>query len=312
MLVLAGPGSGKTRVLVHRIAYLIRVRRENPGSILALTYNRHAAVEARRRLDELIGKDARGVNVMTCHALAMRILGISFAQAAANPSDETFNVILRDAARLLKKSDEANAFVTREQMLGRLNWILVDEYQDIGEPEYELIAALAGKTLAEDDARLNLFAVGDDDQNIYAWKGASVRFIRRFAQEYHAKEEYLVENYRSSRCIIDAASQCIDGAAERLKRDHRLRIDGHRHAEPPGGAWTARDEVARGRVQILRLKGGQLSQAAAAVEELKRLAALAPDWQWRRCAIVARNWADLDPAAHSSDSDHRFQCGGDH
>ena len=296
VLVLAGPGSGKTRVLVHRIAYLIRVRRENPGSILALTYNRHAAVEARRRLDELIGKDARGVNVMTCHALAMRILGISFAEAAANPSDETFSVILRDAARLLKKSDEANAFVTREQMLGRLNWILVDEYQDIGEPEYELIAALAGKTLAEDDARLNLFAVGDDDQNIYAWKGASVRFIRRFAQEYHAKEEYLVENYRSSRCIIDAASQCIDGAAERLKRDHRLRIDGHRHTEPPGGAWTARDEVARGKVQILRLAGGQLSQAVAAVEELKRLAALDPDWQWRRCAIVARNWTDLDPA----------------
>ncbi len=295
VLVLAGPGSGKTRVLVHRIAYLIRVRRENPGSILALTYNRHAAVEARRRLHELIGKDARGVNVMTCHALAMRILGISFAQAAANPSDETFNAILLDAARLLK-SDEANAFVTREQMLGRLSWILVDEYQDIGEPEYELIAALAGKTLAEDDARLNLFAVGDDDQNIYAWKGASVRFIRRFAQEYHAKEEYLVENYRSTRCIIDAASRCIDGAAERLKRDHRLRIDAHRRTEPPGAAWTARDEVAQGRVQILRLEGGQLSQAVAAVEELKRLAELDPNWQWSRCAIIARNWADLDPA----------------
>ena len=295
MLVLAGPGSGKTRVLVHRIAYLIRVRRENPRSILALAYNRHAAVEARRRLDELIGKDARGVNVMTCHALAMRILGISFAQAAANPSDEAFNAILRDATRLLR-GGEANAFATREQMLGRLNWILVDEYQDIGEPEYELIAALAGKTLADDDARLNLFAVGDDDQNIYAWKGASVRFIRRFTQEYHAKEEYLVENYRSSRCIIDAASRCIDGAAERLKRNRRLRIDARRLAEPPGGAWTARDEVARGKVQILRLEGGQLSQAVAAVEELKRLAALDPDWQWSRCAIVARNWADLDPA----------------
>ena len=295
VLVLAGPGSGKTRVLVHRIAYLIRVQRENPGSILALTYNRHAAVEARRRLDELIGKDARGVNVMTCHALAMRILGISFAQAAANPSDETFNAILLDAARMLR-SDEANAFVTREQMLGRLNWILVDEYQDIGEPEYELIAALAGKTLAEDEARLNLFAVGDDDQNIYAWKGASVRFIRRFAQEYHAKEEYLVENYRSSCCIIDAANRCIDGAAERLKRDHRLRIDTRRHAQPPGGVWTGRDKAAHGKVQILRLAGGQLLQAVAAVEELKRLAALDPDWRWSRCAIIARNWADLDPA----------------
>ncbi|MDE0027084.1 MAG: UvrD-helicase domain-containing protein [Spirochaetaceae bacterium] len=262
VLVLAGPGSGKTRVLVHRIAYLIRVRRENPGSILALTYNRHAAVEARRRLDELIGSDARGVNVMTCHALAMRILGISFAEAAANPADETFDNILRDATRLLG-SDETNAFVTREQMLGRLNWILVDEYQDIGEPEYELISALAGKTLAEDDARLNLFAVGDDDQNIYAWKGASVRYIRRFAQDYRAKEEYLVDNYRSSAFIIDAANRCIEGAVERLKRDHRLRIDSHRVADPPGGPWTNRDRLAEGRVQILHLRGGQLSQAVA-------------------------------------------------
>ena len=78
VLVLAGPGSGKTRVLVHRIAYLIRVRRENPRSILALSYNRHAAVEIRRRLAELIGDDARGVIVLTCHALAMRLVGASF------------------------------------------------------------------------------------------------------------------------------------------------------------------------------------------------------------------------------------------
>ena len=63
VLVLAGPGSGKTRVLVHRIAYLIRVRRENPRSILALAYNRHAAVEIRRRLADLIGDDSRGVIV---------------------------------------------------------------------------------------------------------------------------------------------------------------------------------------------------------------------------------------------------------
>ena len=294
VLVLAGPGSGKTRVLVHRIAYLIRVRRENPGSILALTYNRHAAVEARRRLDELIGNDARGVNVMTCHALAMRILGISFADAAANPDDETFDNILRDATRLLG-SDETTVFVTREQMLGRLNWILVDEYQDIGEPEYELISALAGKTLAEDDARLNLFAVGDDDQNIYAFKGASVRYIRRFAQDYRAKEEYLVENYRSSGFIIEAANRCIEGAAQRLKRDHAIRIDARRVADPPGGPWADRDSLSEGRVQILHLRGGRLSQAVAAVDELKRLSELDLDWQWSRCAIIARNWADLDP-----------------
>ncbi len=295
VLVLAGPGSGKTRVLVHRIAYLIRVRRSNPASILALTYNRHAAVEARQRLHKLIGSDAHGVNVMTCHALALRILGISFAEAASNPSDETFRKILRDATRLLQ-GDETTAFLSREQLLGRLNWILVDEYQDIGKAEYELIAALAGKTLAEDDARLNLFAVGDDDQNIYAWKGASVRFIRRFAQDYRAKEEYLVENYRSSRHIINAASRCIKGSADRLKRGHELRIDARRLDDPAGGAWAVRDDMAGGKVQILNVKGGQLSQAVAAVEELKRLSELDPDWQWNRCAIVARHWADLDPA----------------
>ncbi len=85
VLVLAGPGSGKTRVLVHRIAYLIRVKRENPRGIIALAYNRHAAVEIRRRLTELIGDDARGVTVLTCHALAMRLVGGQFLGARQSP-----------------------------------------------------------------------------------------------------------------------------------------------------------------------------------------------------------------------------------
>ena len=67
-LVLAGPGSGKTRVLVHRIAYLIRAKREKPRSILALAYNRYAAVQIRKRLNELVGDDSHGVTVLTCHA----------------------------------------------------------------------------------------------------------------------------------------------------------------------------------------------------------------------------------------------------
>ena len=79
VLVLAGPGSGKTRVLVHRIAYLLRVRREKPRGILALAYNRHAAVQIRQRLLDMVGNDARGVTVLTCHALAMRLVGASFS-----------------------------------------------------------------------------------------------------------------------------------------------------------------------------------------------------------------------------------------
>ena len=102
VLVLAGPGSGKTRVLVHRIAYLIRVRRENPRGILALAYNRHAAVEIRRRLADLIGDDARGVRVFTCHALAMRLVGASFTRRANRLDQEDFRDVLRQATALLR------------------------------------------------------------------------------------------------------------------------------------------------------------------------------------------------------------------
>ena len=162
VLVLAGPGSGKTRVLVHRIAYLIRARRENPRGILALAYNRHAAVEIRRRLAELIGDDARGVIVLTCHALAMRLVGASFTGRANRVDDIDFKGILRDAVDLLRgrdlPADEADEYRTR--LLAGFRWILVDEYQDIGRDEYGLISALAGRTLADEDDKLQSLRSG--------------------------------------------------------------------------------------------------------------------------------------------------------
>jgi ATP-dependent DNA helicase RecQ len=94
VLVLAGPGSGKTRVLVHRIAYLIRVRRENPAGILALAYNRHAANEIRTRLVDLVGEQARAVTILTCHALAMRIVGASFAARSDGIGPVDFDAVL--------------------------------------------------------------------------------------------------------------------------------------------------------------------------------------------------------------------------
>src|ERR1035437_8062758 len=80
MLILAGPGSGKTRTVVHRCAYLLRVERVRPQSVLVCCFNRHAAIELRRRLNELVGDDAHGVTVLTYHALAMRLLGHSFSR----------------------------------------------------------------------------------------------------------------------------------------------------------------------------------------------------------------------------------------
>ena len=297
VLVLAGPGSGKTRVLVHRIAYLIRARRENPRGILALAYNRHAAVDIRRRLHELIGDDARGVTVLTCHALAMRLAGASFSGRAEQPDDEVFRDILRRAVELLRGEgllpEEADE--QRERLLAGFRWILVDEYQDIGPDQYELISALAGRTLEDETGKLTLFAVGDDDQNIYAFNGASVEFIRRFEEDYGPKPSYLVGNYRSTGHIIDAANVVIEPAQERMKAGHPIHIDKARAKEPPGGHWEKHDPVARGRVQVLPAGSDPVSQAQTAMAEFQRLTALAPDWDWSRCAVIAREWKYLEP-----------------
>ena len=297
VLVLAGPGSGKTRVLVHRIAYLIRARRENPRGILALAYNRHAAVEIRRRLAELIGDDARGVMVFTCHALAMRLVGASFEGRANRMDDESFRDVLRNATALLRGEglppDEADEY--RGRLLAGFRWILVDEYQDIGADQYDLISALAGRTLAEEDDKLSLFAVGDDDQNIYAFNGSSVEFIRRFETDYAAKPTFLTDNYRSTAHIIAAANALIEPARQRMKVEHPIGIDRARVKEPPGGAWTDRDSDSRGKVQILSVGDNAVTQAQAVVAELKRLSNLAQDWDWSKCAVVAREWSYLDP-----------------
>ena len=295
VLVLAGPGSGKTRVLVHRIAYLVRVRRENPRGILALAYNRHAAVEIRRRLVSLIGNDAKGVTVLTCHALAMRMVGASLVGRGTDT--DTFDEILRQAIALLKGDglapDEADAL--REQLLAGFRWILVDEYQDVGLEQYELISALAGRTLNDPDGRLSLFAVGDDDQNIYAFNGASVEYIRRFEQDYSAKPSYLTENYRSARHIVDAANQVIEIAANRMKADHPITVDRAREKAPAGGDWEALDPVSKGCVQILRAESSRISQAVVAMEELQRQAALDAGWAWSNAAVIAREWKFLEP-----------------
>jgi len=316
VLVLAGPGSGKTRVLVHRIAWLVRARRENARGILALAYNRHAAVDIRRRLDDLIGRDARGVTVLTCHALAMRLVGVSFAERAdagavhsgtrggargrgrrGSPDDELFRQVMKDATKLLRGEGlpPGEADAQRERLLAGFRWILVDEYQDIGEDQYELISALAGRTLDDEAGKLTLFAVGDDDQNIYAFNGASVEFIRRFEADYGPRPIHLTDNYRSTGHIVAAANAHIEPARERMKAGYPIRVNRARKQEPPGGSWRKLDPVSQGRVQILPSRPDPIMQAQTAMAELLRLAALSPDWDWSGCAVIAREWSYLEP-----------------
>ena len=301
VLVLAGPGSGKTRVLVHRIAYLIRVLREKPDGILALTYNRHAAVEIRRRLKELIGDDARGILVMTCHAMAMRLVGASFAGKIDSTQSNAFRQVLLDAIALLKGTglppDEADE--QRDRLLAGFRRILVDEYQDIGQDQYELISALAGRTRNDEEGKNILFAVGDDDQNIYAFNGASVEFIRRFETDYAARPSFLVENYRSTAHIVNAANAVIAPAKNRMKIENPIVVNRARRKDDPGGIWSTKDPLAMGRVQMLGIDENandpMACQAVSVMQELERLGGLDSKWQWSHCAVIAREWKLLDP-----------------
>ncbi len=297
VLVLAGPGSGKTRVLVHRIAWLIRVRRENPRGILALAYNRHAAVDIRRRLAELIGHDSRGVTVLTCHALAMRLAGASFTGRAERPDDGDFSKVMRHAIALLRGEELSpeEADERRERLLAGFRWILVDEYQDIGTEQYELISALAGRMREEDEGKLTLFAVGDDDQNIYAFNGASVEFIRRFELDYGPKPMYLTANYRSTGCIVAAANAIIEPARSRMKKGHPIHVDRAREKDPSGGEWSMLDPVSHGRVQILPAGGDPIHQARAVMAEMLRLSERVSTWDWSKCAVITREWEYLVP-----------------
>lgn len=304
LLILAGPGSGKTRTVVHRCAYLLRVERVPPRSVLVCCFNRNAALELRQRLNDLAGADARGVTVLTYHALALRLLGRSLAGARTgaaggaahgpDPAEPDFDALIRDAVQLLRGGTATPGLEPdelRDRLLAGFRHILVDEYQDIDAPQYDLISALAGRTLDDPDQRLSILAVGDDDQSIYGFRGANVEFIRRFRADYDAEVHHLVENYRSTRQIIDAANQVIAANTDRMKTGHAIRVDKRREPHPAGGTFGAADPHTRGRVQVLTVPGAA-AEAAAVVGELQRLRRLGVE-DGSRCAVLAARHEDL-------------------
>jgi ATP-dependent DNA helicase RecQ len=295
LLILAGPGSGKTKTVVHRCAYLLRVERVRPQSVLVCCFNRHAAIELRRRLRDLVGDDAKGVTVVTYHGLAMRLLGYSFAGRVDKAgAGIDFDVLITDAVRLLRGETippGLEADEVRDRLLAGFQHILVDEYQDIDLPQYEMIGAIAGKTIDDPDLKLSILAVGDDDQNIYAFRGTNVEFIRRFKQDYGADVHYMVENYRSTRYIIEAANRLIENNTDRMKTEHPIRIDHQRELLPAGGEFGQRDPATRGKVQVIRVRDDP-TQAEAVIAEVQRLRELGVD-EWPRIAVLSSTHREL-------------------
>ncbi|MBN2799418.1 MAG: RecQ family ATP-dependent DNA helicase [Deltaproteobacteria bacterium] len=294
LLVLAGPGSGKTRVLVHRAAWLIRAKGEPASSLLVLCYNRATARELRGRLELLLGQDtARHIRVYTLHGLALRIAG------GATEEEADFDQVLARATDLLAGGDALDQ--VRGEALAGVRTLMVDEYQDLDAAQYALISALAGRTLRDEESRLRVMAVGDDDQNIYAFRGASTEFIARFREDYAAEERLLLTNHRSTPQVIEAANALIRHAPQRLKRGSEVRPT-DRHSHHPGARWRTLDPIAHGTVQRLRVPDAP-TQARAALDEVKRLRDLDPAVPLDHFAVLARSRAPLWALRHLCERD---------
>lgn len=308
-MVLAGPGSGKTMVIAHRCAWLLRVRRVKRASIVVLCFNRHAALELRQRIWHLVGNDAAGVIIQTFHGLALRLLGRTMAQIDTEDENHglSFEEIIPEAINLLEgktMTNDMDADAWRQRLLGNLSHILVDEYQDIDATAYKFISLLAGKSAQESENKLKILAVGDDDQSIYKFAGANVEYIRRFQKDYAdlsnqksptpVNVHHMVENYRSTRHIITAANAIISKNQDRMKTAYPIKIDALRTHEPAGGVLEDLDPETNGKVQIIRTESF-LYQAYACVDEIKRYLSLSAQHQPEHCCVVARTNADLVP-----------------
>jgi DNA helicase II / ATP-dependent DNA helicase PcrA len=259
LLIVAGPGTGKTRVLTHRIAHLVATGRARPEHCLAITFTRRAAAEMAERLEVLAPEAAPGITVATFHALGLRLLREQHERAGlrsdfglvdraqqrslvAETSPDRYREVLRERNLVdlddlialpvaLLESDPDLAAEYRD----RFRWISVDEYQDVDERQYRLL-----RQLAPPDG--NLTAIGDPDQAIYRFRGADVGFFLRFREDYpSARTVRLTRNYRSSAPILSAATQVV--APTTLVPDRELRPMGE-YGEALVGVHQAASESA--------------------------------------------------------------------
>ncbi|MEV3860459.1 DNA helicase PcrA [Streptomyces sp. NPDC050095] len=282
LLIVAGAGSGKTRVLTHRIAYLLAERGVHPGQILAITFTNKAAGEMKERVESLVGPRANAMWVSTFHSACVRILRreskklgftSSFSIYDAADSKRLMALVCRDLDLDPKKfppksfsakiSNLKNELIDEEDFAGtaadgfektlaqayamyqsrlreanaldfddlimttvnllrafpdvaehyrrRFRHVLVDEYQDTNHAQYALVKELVGPTEGEGADPAELCVVGDADQSIYAFRGATIRNILQFEEDYKDATTILLEqNYRSTQTILSAANAVIE------------------------------------------------------------------------------------------------------
>jgi ATP-dependent DNA helicase RecQ len=180
IVVAAGPGSGKTKVLVHKLASLLLMEDIKHEQLLMLTFSRAAATEFKKRLLQLIGNAANFVEIKTFHSYCFDLLG---RVGSLEKSDKILQLSIEKIR---------NGYVEQNRITKGV--LVIDEAQDMDADEFELV-----KTLMERNDEMRLVAVGDDDQNIYTFRGADSKYFEQFIQHGNAVKYELIENYRSKK-----------------------------------------------------------------------------------------------------------------
>lgn len=198
IVVAAGPGSGKTKVLVHKLASLLLMEDVKHDQLLMVTFSRAAATEFKKRLIELIGNAANFIDIKTFHSYCFDLLG------KVGTVDKSESII-KSAVEKIKNNEVEASRITKTVLV-------IDEAQDIDEDEFELI-----KVLMEKNEEMRVIAVGDDDQNIYEWRGANSKYLESFITEKKAVKYELITNYRSKSNLVSFANQFVKTISKRLK-----------------------------------------------------------------------------------------------
>ncbi len=198
IVVAAGPGSGKTRVLVHKLASLLLMEDVKHDQLLMLTFSRAAATEFKQRLINLIGNAAYFVEIKTFHAFSFDLLGI------IGSLEESKDVVAR-AVQLIESGEAEQGHINKTVLV-------IDEAQDMDKNEYALV-----KALMRNNEEMRVIAVGDDDQNIYQFRGSDSRFMQSFIDEMGATKYEMTENFRSAPAIVTFANHFSQWISNRMK-----------------------------------------------------------------------------------------------
>ena len=199
IVVAAGPGSGKTRILVHKLASLLLTEDVKPEQLLMVTFSRAAATEFKKRLLKLIHNAAHYVEIKTFHSYCFDLLG-------KVGTIEKSKGIIQETIKRIKAGEVEQSKITKTVLV-------IDEAQDMDSNEYELV-----NTLIDFNEEMRVIAVGDDDQNIYEFRGASSKFLGKLINERGANVYELTDNYRSKRNLVDFTNHVVERIPNRLKR----------------------------------------------------------------------------------------------